>query len=276
MSKIATEWLFNRSIEENKIQEWMAQNGLSILYSIEDENHLLFVTEQASNPIKCPLHDFISSRSIKCDIDWKNQWQLAASITPALVDCGDYFRFDLSIACKDPKLGSFNIVSGAGFGDFSHPTTQIMLDLMYKNCENRDILDIGSGSGILSFASALMGAKSIMGIDTDKDAIKHSIQSQKINPQLDTIVFSYVSPDDNGPNIPIDFVLINMIFSEQKVAWKSVVKNLPRVKDVCLSGILEDEEHELIDFVKQYGFYVDQRICKDGWMGFLLKQQKRT
>lgn len=274
MSNFVTEWLFNRTASESRVYEWMQKNNLDVLYSIVDDKNLLFVTPKVQEPVECCLVDFISIRHISADVDWKKQWQIAASSIQALRPCEEGYRFDLAIACNNPSMGSFKICSGAGFGDFSHPTTQIMLDLMQDRCNDLKVLDIGCGSGILSLAASTLGAKEVLGSDTDSLAIEHSNRSLKINPSLKNVNFIHVTPSETLKKRTFDLVLINMILSEQKVAWESVVQYIDPTAGICMSGILEDEEADAASLIESYGYYVSNCVKKMDWIGFYLKKQK--
>ena len=66
-----------------------------------------------------------------------------------------------------------HIEPGLAFGTGSHPTTKLCLETLEKYIdENSTVLDIGCGSGILSIASLLLGAKSAFGVDIDSLAVK--------------------------------------------------------------------------------------------------------
>ena len=66
-----------------------------------------------------------------------------------------------------------HIEPGLAFGTGSHPTTKLCLETLEKYIdENSTVLDIGCGSGILSIASLLLGAKNAFGVDIDSLAVK--------------------------------------------------------------------------------------------------------
>ena len=73
------------------------------------------------------------------------------------------------------------IEPGPGFGDASHPTTLLTLQLISRLVAGRDILDIGCGSGILSLSALALNAASVIGYDIAFEAILHSIQNAKLN-----------------------------------------------------------------------------------------------
>src|SRR5882724_9121804 len=112
------------------------------------------------------------------EIDWEQQW---AQFSPGFRDGRAHIR-----------LGSatLQLKAGAGFGDFSHPTTRLVLDLMAPLVKDKIVFDIGCGSGILSIAALLLGAKQAYGIDIEEEAIKHSQENAAVNQVEARAIFS--------------------------------------------------------------------------------------
>ena len=97
---------------------------------------------------------------------WEKQWELFApnfKNGKAHIDLTPY-------GC--PEI--LQLYPGPGFGDLSHPTTRIVLELMQPYIQNHAVLDIGCGSGILSLAAAAMGASEVYGYDIDPEAVEHA------------------------------------------------------------------------------------------------------
>ena len=86
------------------------------------------------------------------------------------------------------------------------------------------MIDIGSGSGILTLSALSMGAKKAIGIEIDPMAVEHSRENAALN-QLEAEFFLpeqvFHIPDNDI------IVLMNMIASEQKVAWESYRNLIP-------------------------------------------------
>ena len=132
-------------------------------------------------------------------IDWENQWELHApnfSKGVANVHLQEY---------GGPHL-SFQMVPGPGFGDLSHPTTQLMLYLMPPKILS-PVLDIGCGSGVLSIAAKMRGAPSVIGIDIDPNALMHA----QNNAQLNGVTCRFEKALSAVPENPL--ILMNMISS---------------------------------------------------------------
>ena len=149
-------------------------------------------------------------------IDWDEQWALHA---PNFFN--GFAHVFLKHYGKDDL--SFKLAPGAGFGDLSHPTTQLMLHLMPKRITS-PIIDIGCGSGVLSLAAKLLGAPEVFGIDISEEAVSHAQENRMLN-QLDCIFAKTLPRIPQGP-----LLLMNMISSEQKVAWEISPKNFSGFK----------------------------------------------
>ncbi len=75
-----------------------------------------------------------------------------------------------------------NLEPGVAFGTGTHETTRLCLQALEKYVtKDCTMLDVGCGSGILSVAGLLLGAKSAVGVDIDELAVKASVENAKLN-----------------------------------------------------------------------------------------------
>src|SRR5262245_11197679 len=156
-------------------------------------------------------------------IDWEQQWALHGH------------NFSNGLVHIDFEAHGTKIVlqPGAGFGDFSHPTTRLVLKMMAPYVSGNDVLDVGSGSGILSIAALGLGARRAFGSQIDKDAIAPAKKNCTLNGFAGCCHFSL--PEEAAlPKTPV--LLMNMIRTEQKMAWE--VLKTPTVEAAFTSGIL--------------------------------------
>ncbi|MBS0604846.1 MAG: 50S ribosomal protein L11 methyltransferase [Verrucomicrobia bacterium] len=196
------------------------------------------------------------------EIDWQKQW---TDFAPKFHD--GFAHIDLETLGGPVLL----LKPGAGFGDLSHPTTRLALALMAPLVWERVVFDIGCGSGILSIAAVLLGAKKAYGIDIDNEAIAHSRENAAAN-KVETKVFFSNRVDPEA--VPSDSFVIafNMIESEQKTAWQSVPPLHSKKSFVVASGILSSQKDSYLSLTKSWGWVLIEEREEEGWAGFIFKQ----
>ena len=130
--------------------------------------------------INAPNSQFFDWSIIK-EEDWLTSWKKYWA--PELV--GNHFLIlpcwiNLNEKFKDKQI--IKIDPGAAFGTGSHPSTYLCLEKMESILfADKKVLDIGSGSGILSIAARLLGAKEVCAVDNDYLAINSTNSNFKLN-----------------------------------------------------------------------------------------------
>jgi len=127
---------------------------------------------------------------------------------------------------------------GPAFGDGSHPTTNLMLEGIPSLVEGKTVVDLGAGSGILSMAALRYGAGKVYAYEIDEDAIL----SMKTNLLLNGIEDIFI----NEPCPSFDILLVNMISSEQEIAFNAHPNLVQKDVLYLVSGILENETEEML------------------------------
>lgn len=199
------------------------------------------------------------------EINWEEQWALFA---PAFKE--GYAHIDLS-CFGSPGAPLLRLAPGGGFGDLSHPTTRLMLHLMAERLKNQCVVDIGCGSGILTLAALLLSAKKGIGIDIDIDALSHAEKNKELNPLAKRAVFGLtVSLHEIFSPLTI---LINMISSEQNVAWASHPVLHSRKARIIASGILVEQREAYLKMTSKWGWDLMEEREEEGWLGFVFEQK---
>ena len=183
-------------------------------------------------------------------IDWHEQWALHAP--------------DFHAGFVHVKPFGFKLKPGPGFGDLSHPTTRLMLEMLPSKI-SLPVVDIGCGSGVLSLAAHFAGAPKVYGIDIDEGAITHAKENATLNKA--PLFFGKALPE-----IPKRcLVLMNMISSEQCVAWESQKALHPYVEEMIVSGIpLEERDRFLAG--NTYGELIASNEL-EGWSVYRYKKR---
>ena len=180
------------------------------------------------------------------DHDWASGWQQhfppfrvgnRLVIHPSWVDWP--VTGDEAVLTLDP---------GQAFGTGTHATTGLCLEALSDHfestCPPQRILDVGTGSGILAMAGAVLGAEEVVACDIDSDACRvaaENIQKNRLSRQISITD----SPLDQIPG-RYDLVLANILAGENIRLAASLVEHLSPQGRLVLSGILIEQEQQVI------------------------------
>jgi len=193
--------------------------------------------------------------SIIKEEDWLTSWKKYWA--PELV--GNHFLIlpcwiNLDEKFKDKQI--IKIDPGAAFGTGSHPSTYLCLEKMENILfSDKKVLDIGSGSGILSVAARLLGAKEVCAIDNDYLAINPTNSNFQLNfgnlKNLNTHLGSFNDVFLKNHLKQFDFVLCNILAEVIKEMIPNIYKCWRNNGEVILSGILNSQKDEIIKILIQ-------------------------
>ncbi|CAM8348684.1 50S ribosomal protein L11 methyltransferase [Candidatus Methylopumilus universalis] len=170
-----------------------------------------------------------------------------------------------------PNPDVINIIldPGLAFGTGSHPTTHLCLEWLIKEVNINDhVLDYGCGSGILSIAAKKCGAKQVIGVDIDPQAIIASTHNAKEN-HADVQFYNSESP----LTFEADIVVANILSSALSVLAPLIAKACKPHGKIALSGILK-EQIEMLTQIYSTWFDLNKPIEREGWI--LLSGTKKS
>ena len=156
-----------------------------------------------------------------------------------------------------------------GFGTGHHATTRMCLRLLSDlDVSDLTVLDLGTGSGVLSMAAALSGARRVIGIDVDVDAITSAETSARLNTLPDTVEFQ-VSDFRSAPPAPADLILANLTGGMLTSSGPAIAALVKPGGQMILSGF----DHTEVDAVIATfgGFTETARLTEDNWIALLLR-----
>jgi ribosomal protein L11 methyltransferase len=187
-----------------------------------------------------------------------------------------------SAAWKPPFLV---IPAGTAFGTGEHPTTAMSLRLLERCTRVRGaqaaslrspdkewtLLDVGTGSGILALAAARFGAKQVIAIDHDPIASATARANARRN-EIDNIDFRVA--DLRRWKFPrkIDIITANL-FSELLI---EILPRLKRAQWLILSGILREQEAQLVRALKRNGIAIVETRRRGKWIAVLAQANQGT
>jgi ribosomal protein L11 methyltransferase len=190
------------------------------------------------------------------------------------------YRFVKSKNRSRNKNKSLLIPAGAAFGTGEHATTAMSLRLL-ERCTRSwgaqagslrfpeaewTLLDLGTGSGILALAAARFGARHVIAIDLDPVAIATAKENARRNKIGNT---NFQVADARRWKFPprIGFVTANL-FSELLI---EIVPKLKRAQWLILSGILREQEAQLISALKRNGIATVETRRRGKWIAILAR-----
>ncbi|MEN8210873.1 MAG: 50S ribosomal protein L11 methyltransferase [Thermodesulfobacteriota bacterium] len=173
---------------------------------------------------------------------------------------------------NDKNIKKILLDPGVVFGTGRHQTTEDCLDLIHRLCTKHNIqsvLDIGTGTGLLSLGAAALGCKKVMACDFNLLAVQTCLNNIRLNgfePQ--TIAFQ--AKGEEIMSIPCDLLVANIHYD----VMQHIIENpsLLDKKYFILSGLLNSEARKVLESLSKKNVHIIERRCPDGvWNTILCK-----
>ena len=150
------------------------------------------------------------------------------------------------------------------FGTGHHETTFLMINELYNlDLNDKSILDMGSGTGVLSIVASKNGAKQVVGIDIDEWAFQNSIDNAKLN---NTENISFLHGDIKLiENQDFDIILANINRNIIEKDIEGYYNLLSDKGDLLISGFLEEDVDFIINLSINNRFNVINKKNKGQW-----------
>lgn len=256
-------------IEESLLQRDRTKAIIHV-YVNPEENPLEAVAFLRERLDSCGIAHEITIADCRVE-DWQNNWKQYFKPMPIGNKLLIRPLWEREFDAGDRKV--LNIEPGLAFGTGSHPTTKLCLETLEDYItESSTVLDIGCGSGILSIASLLLGAKSAFGVDIDSLAVKTAKANAKENgfgaPQF-TVVQGDLSDKVTGR---FSVVVANIV-ADIIIQFNTQVGAFLEDGGVYITGgIIEAREADVLQSFAANGFTVLERRENNGWLVFVLKK----
>ncbi len=198
------------------------------------------------------------------DSEWKDNWKeyfKPTKITDRIVIKPTWETYE----SQGDEL-VIEIDPGMAFGTGTHPTTSLCVKLLEKYIEpEKDaILDVGCGSGILSIASALLGAKNVLAVDIDPVAVTVTAENAVLN-GLEYKVGVIEGDLTKGLDFRADIVVANLMADLVMMLSKDVAAHLKGKSIYISSGILIEKQEQVVAAIEACGFHILDIMEEGEW-----------
>ncbi len=213
--------------------------------------------------------DFHSTTRPFKELDWTTEWK--RFIKPTAISRGLLIKPTWEEI--EPRSGQVvvEIDPGMAFGTGDHPSTRMCLKALESIISERqigDILDVGTGAGVLAIAARRLGVERVVGIDTDVTALKVARKNARLNRVSITISGTPVE------RVCGRFALIvaNIIAEELVRISEDLVKRMAPDGLLILSGIVKERLNEVLDRYKLLGLRRHRTLRQGEWVCLALRR----
>lgn len=191
------------------------------------------------------------------DKDWTREWM--SHYKPICV-CDDFWIVPNWQTPPHPHALNLKIDPGLAFGTGYHATTRLCLDWLYhENIHQKTVLDYGCGSGILGIGALLLGAKQVIAVDIDPQAILATKQNAKQN-NVDGALTALLPEQFNKDAYAIDVIVAN-ILAKPLIGFAPLFSQiLPKEGRIVLAGLIKSQVDAVLSAYAPY-FTMDEPFC---------------
>lgn len=198
--------------------------------------------------------------------DWNESWK--KSFSP--IDVGDNLTIVPSWIKPETERIPVIIDPGMVFGTGHHETTRQCLALVEKYSRDsgeKDLLDVGTGTGILAIGAARMGFRQVTGVDTDQLAVDAAMYNVSLN-GLNNVTIGKGSISDVSGSF--DVIAANLLSETLIPIAGDIVSRLKPQGTAILSGMLTGQEDDVIRAIEGAGLTLKDRAVDGKWVTLIL------
>ena len=256
---------------------------LEILGVLERENFLAVYAEEKSN-LKVKDFESLLSRLIKENLiesfdvlisniaekNWNEEWEKTLDVikvSPKIIIKPSFKSYkkerDEIVIEIDPKMS---------FGTGDHETTRLVLRLLEKHLKKQDkVLDVGSGTAILSIGSVMLGAQSAVAIDNNEWCYLNGIENVEKN-KVKSEVEVRTGEAQDVEERDFDLTLANINKNVLREIRDDLVERTKKDGKIILSGVLTSDRAEIVEQYESANLKTIDSLVEGEWTAIVFKK----
>lgn len=175
------------------------------------------------------------------------------------------------------EKGKINFESQGSFGTGLHETTQDLLRyILNEDFTNLKVLDLGTGSGILSIAAAIKNAEHVTALDIRDvtEEVSHNFKLNNLN-NIEILIKDVTKEKIDFNNI-YDVIFIN-IGGDETISSMELINNaIKQNGTLYVSGLVQWSSDDIYDKIKEYGYSLIKKTQTNEWVTMVLKKDNAT
>lgn len=195
------------------------------------------------------------------DQDWERSWM--KDFEP--IQFGEKLWICPSwLSPPEPNAVNIKLDPGLAFGTGNHATTSLCLRwLDQADVRGSEVIDYGCGSGVLSIASALLGAVKVHSVDNDPQAISATIDNSRRNKVPGDVLTTYLP--EAVPPVHADILIANILERPLIDLSEKFAELVKKGGYIALSGLLEEQIPSLLSCYDRW-FDMEAPQVEQGWV----------
>ncbi|KKD52863.1 MULTISPECIES: 50S ribosomal protein L11 methyltransferase [Paenibacillus] len=213
--------------------------------------------------------------------DWANAWKQyfkSLRVSDRLTIKPTWEEYEP--ASEDEKI--IELDPGMAFGTGTHPTTSLCLRTLESVIQGgEEVIDVGTGSGILAIGAVKLGAKHVLALDLDPVAVSSARENTRLNELEERItikesdLLSVLNASDPtlGIQLPVKLVVANILAEIILLFIDDVYNALQPGGIYIASGIWKNKEEAVETALKAAGFEITEINRDEDWLAFVARKR---
>lgn len=163
---------------------------------------------------------------------------------------------------------------GMAFGTGTHPTTVMSLQALEATVQKGDtVIDVGTGSGVLSIGAALLEASHVRAYDLDEVAVKSARENIELN-NVNEVVTVGQNNLLNGVEGQADIIVANILAEIIVRFVDDAYKLVKNGGTFITSGIIMNKKEEVKEALTKAGFLIEEVMVMEDWVAIIAKKEQ--